>query len=1224
MKHLISLIFSLFLYSICLSQTTGIPLFKNYKATDYKQESQNFGALKNSKTGIIYFCNSNGIMEFDNSNWNFIETTNIPQIVINSKNELFYCSNDEFGKISTDSLTITKLINFDKEIEKLIIIKDNIFLSTSDKLYKITKNKNNYEYQIILEDSSLYAIYKIHDKIICCSNSDKSREFKIFDENGKKSDNTNFFPQIINDTIIDIVEYYDDILIKTKNNIHFEILKRNGESVELFTNADKFVETNIYVCSCKLPNGDLLIGTKQGGLICVDRNNKFQYCLNQQFGLCNNFIHNITIDNDNNIAWICTNNGIASVTIDNSIALYNYNHGLIGNILSIYQYDNHIFVGTSIGLFRYSETITRRNFRRNVSDNNFDIKPIFIKYPEITTKCSAIININDKIYAITEDGFFLITREKAKKIISGRFKSIIKLSNHLNTYLLASDAGLIIAKITDKLKNYSIIDNSPKDIRSIAEEKNNNIWLGTDNNKLFLIENTIDINSKTKVQNKSELLDKKTKWIDVYSSQKGVLFSTNKGIFSLNKSQQNLIKDSSFQITNNQYIFPIVEDFNKNIWFVSNNINSDINNKMIQFLKYKKENFSLKDIEKLNQLNNYSVESIYVQNDSIIWIGTTDGLLKCSNYFSQNTNKKNHCFLRKIKLKNGEESYTYFINNTKDTAELSLNILKNSLIEFDFTSTLYSTTGISEYRYILENFNEKTSWSEWTTNTHKEYTNLDGKNYIFKIQSKDVFGNESNVFTCNLKLHKKAHILLRPYVLPFYPIILILLIFLIICSYDKKNKEEKLQLTTQVVEKTREISEQKEKIERIMAVWLPRKTVKEQGDYKNQYYDSATVIFSDIAGFSKIINNENSEQILNRLNEIFIGFDDIIGKYEITKIKTIGDAYMCVGGIEKEDNTHSIKAILASMEMQRFLEKENNKNNPKLEMRFGIHSGPLVSGVVGKNKLEYDIWGDTVNIANRMQACGEINKINVSTATYQFAKYFFDFEDRGMIDMKFIGEVQMYFVKNIKEKLSDDGITPNKNFTISMQYLIYKILEIKNITKLQEGLPANLYYHNSRHTTDVIYSVENIGKKENVTDEEMLLLKCAALFHDMGFLNCYDGHEEESAKTAARTLKNYNFSEEQIATVCRLILATKAPIHPTDLIEKILCDADLNYLIRPDFIPISENLFQEYFEHQKINSKENWYKMQYEFVKNHNFFTETAQKNNYLKEKLLKELESKI
>ncbi|MDD2635317.1 MAG: HD domain-containing protein, partial [Bacteroidales bacterium] len=204
-------------------------------------------------------------------------------------------------------------------------------------------------------------------------------------------------------------------------------------------------------------------------------------------------------------------------------------------------------------------------------------------------------------------------------------------------------------------------------------------------------------------------------------------------------------------------------------------------------------------------------------------------------------------------------------------------------------------------------------------------------------------------------------------------------------------------------------------------------------------------------------------------------------------------------------------------------------------------------------------------------------------------------------------------------------VTPNNDFIIKLQFIKFKKIQEEIMDQLQHNLPTNLYYHNIKHTINVLYNVEDIAREEGVDEEEMLLLKCAALFHDAGFMVSYDDNEEIGAKMAAQTLRKYKFTDEQIDTVKRLIMATKMPPKPKDNLEKMMCDADLDYLGRPDFIPISQNLFRELFERGKIDTIEQWNRMQYKFIINHNYFTETARKNRDAGKKLvIKELEELI
>ena len=423
---------------------------------------------------------------------------------------------------------------------------------------------------------------------------------------------------------------------------------------------------------------------------------------------------------------------------------------------------------------------------------------------------------------------------------------------------------------------------------------------------------------------------------------------------------------------------------------------------------------------------------------------------------------------------------------------------------------------------------------------------------------------------------------------------------------------------------------QKEQTEKLVQKLLPQNAMFEiqtQGMASSKKYDMVTVLFSDIQGFTKIAATTNPEELIKYLNELFVSFDNIISKYNIEKIKTIGDAYMCAGGMPNIDAINPVDVVLAGMEMQRALEDLNQKHDLKMKMRLGVHTGPVVAGVVGAQKIEYDIWGDTVNIASRMESHGEVGRVNVSEETYRHVKEFFVCENRGMMNVKNKGEMEMYFVNGILEELSEngDGITPNHLFDVRRLSLNFSIMQNEVLERMQHDLPKNLYYHNIKHTTDAIYRVTDIGTKENVSEEDLLLLRCAALFHDTGFMVSYDNNESIGANLAQQFLARYKFTREQIDVVRGIINATKVPQNPHNLLEEIMCDADLDYLGRPDFIPISQNLIRELFERNKIDSIEQWNMMQYKFITEHHYFTETAKRSGEPgKKQVLKELKELI
>ncbi|MCZ8154625.1 MAG: adenylate/guanylate cyclase domain-containing protein [Leptospira sp.] len=203
-------------------------------------------------------------------------------------------------------------------------------------------------------------------------------------------------------------------------------------------------------------------------------------------------------------------------------------------------------------------------------------------------------------------------------------------------------------------------------------------------------------------------------------------------------------------------------------------------------------------------------------------------------------------------------------------------------------------------------------------------------------------------------------------------------------------------------------------------------------------YESISILFTDMAGFTKVAEQMTPEELVEELHIYFHGFDTIIKQHRMEKIKTIGDAYMAAGGLPKTNRTHAIDSVLCGLEFQRFMadhkEIRQMQNLPVWELRLGIHTGPAVAGVVGSDKFAYDIWGDSVNTASRLESSGIVGEVNISQATYELIKDFFECEHRGKVMAKNKGEIDMYLVKSIHKHLQDERRQNRPNATFLSLY----------------------------------------------------------------------------------------------------------------------------------------------------------------------------------------------
>jgi adenylate cyclase len=201
-----------------------------------------------------------------------------------------------------------------------------------------------------------------------------------------------------------------------------------------------------------------------------------------------------------------------------------------------------------------------------------------------------------------------------------------------------------------------------------------------------------------------------------------------------------------------------------------------------------------------------------------------------------------------------------------------------------------------------------------------------------------------------------------------------------------------------------------------------------------RFFDSATVIFIDFTGFTRLVESMEPANIIDQLDQHFTRFDDIMTAHRLEKLKTIGDAYLAVGGLPVPNRTHALDAALGALRILDYLSKVNRQREklrlPPWQVRIGINTGPVIAGVVGKHKFTYDIWGNAVNTAQRVEAAGMPNRIGIAESTWQHIKARFDTESRGPVEVKHQGLVNMYYLNRIKAEFAADaeGMLPNEQF----------------------------------------------------------------------------------------------------------------------------------------------------------------------------------------------------
>ena len=210
---------------------------------------------------------------------------------------------------------------------------------------------------------------------------------------------------------------------------------------------------------------------------------------------------------------------------------------------------------------------------------------------------------------------------------------------------------------------------------------------------------------------------------------------------------------------------------------------------------------------------------------------------------------------------------------------------------------------------------------------------------------------------------------------------------------------------------------EKQALDQFMANMLPAsiaEELKRNGKVEPKYIDEASIMFCDFVGFTKLTETMSPQNLIDLLHQCFCKFDSIVAKHGVEKIKTIGDAYMCVAGATGDQDDHAARLCMAALEMIGYLNKTNQTREklrmPTRDMRIGIHSGPVIAGVVGENKFTFDVWGDAVNIAALMEQNSERGRVNISESTQHRVSQQFQLEDRGLVPTRKKGDLRMFFL----------------------------------------------------------------------------------------------------------------------------------------------------------------------------------------------------------------------
>jgi ligand-binding sensor domain-containing protein/class 3 adenylate cyclase len=840
-----------------------------------------------------------------------------------------------------------------------------------------------------------------------------------------------------------------------KKKDKFTIYKKSGDGTLSNNNVTSIVEDN---------SGNLWLGTISGGLNILNKKRDLFNCYKNDplntYSICGNRILSIYEDRQGSL-WVGTEGEGISVLDKNTSNFIKYfsnsdaaEVAAAGRVLGIFEdRKGTLWIGTENKLLNALNKTTGK-----------------IEHYKINEQNQGILNESGGIGVILEDqenadllwlgieGSGLATFDKRSGRAYNYQDKEDNASNNSNISCLLDDGkGFIwigtygggLSVFNKKTKTFKRYIRTPKNESSISSnnirclylDNKNILWIGTEGGGL----NFFDMATREFGNYKHNALDTSSISNNVitclYEDKEGILWigNTGGGLDAFDKEKKTVRRHAENQSLKKSIIYGILPDDKGNLWLSTTN-------GIVKFTQSSSDPVpEIKFYTIANGLPSNEFNSgVYCSGrDGWMYFGSEKGLVAFQpNKLTKNINSS----------KVGVTQFRVFDkplltdSNIFYKKKIRLSYQQN-FFSIRFASLSYAFNEKNTYAYKMVGFDKE--WIDAGARNEATYANLSPGKYHFLVRANN--GGIWSPITSSLAIVITPPFWQTTWFFLLVVFIILFIVYIVIKIRERNLKMEKKILEEEISRRTHQISLQNQELEaqrdaltiekdisdKLLLNILPAETAEElktKGSASVRNYRLVTVLFTDFKGFSSISETMRPKDLIEELNRCFMAFDDITEHHQVEKIKTIGDSYMCAGGIPIRNKSNPIDTLLAAFEIKRFMEDlrkiKEAKGEPYWDIRIGLHTGEIIAGVVGKRKFAYDIWGDTVNIASRMESSGEPGKINISGWSYELIKNYFDCTYRGKIPAKNKGEIDMYFVDSIKPDLSVDGlgIVPNETF----------------------------------------------------------------------------------------------------------------------------------------------------------------------------------------------------
>lgn len=976
---------------------TGSFVIRTYSYKEYHAEPENFAVAEDAR-GIVYVANAGGLLEFDGVTW---RKTALPgnvyarAVAVDSKGTVYFGGTGVFGYLKADASGTERTVslvasvpqedrNFG-EIWRVLPVREGVYFCAYRRIFRLNPNGSIRVWRTTKSFGRPVAI-------------NGAVYVKTSDRGLMRMEGDNLAPvpggeRLAASKMEDAVSFGGGGLIAMADRLY----RLTASNIEEFrTEADSYFAVATISSIGILPGGEIAVGTQKGGLVVLNAQGRLDRILTaRDHEIPDDYIAAIHTDRWGGV-WLAHYTGGIS-RFNPGLSRFDERQGLQNATCSVRE-GGTLFVGTTSGLFRL----------QTESQKQGGGAPRFDRVEGIESLVWSLHPYGNDLLAATNSGVYLVSGGRAVpvwKSAQAVFDISLAARDQDTVYVSGQGVVLMLRKEGGSWTKAQEFAAPGEEIRTVVEDNDGAVWAAAVNGPAWRIDFRRTPVEARKLDSAQGVPDGH---INAQRYGDHVIFATALGLRRYSEQVKRLAPDLSLGMEfANRDVLNVFEDKGRNaVWVTGGAYHG------ILFREGTREKWLPMP------LLQSGIDGIYwmsVDNDGVVWAMGADGVLfRWDQALAGSPDREFRVLTRSVRT--SDEKQTLY-GGWGDPPALRLQYASNSL-RFDFAAPFYEDPGAVEYRVKLEGSDR--DWLPWSHDTKAMYPNLSENRYTFHVQARSPHGAIAEDSSFRVRVLAPWYRSWWAYTI--YAILAAFGIWGIVRWRVRQLEEDKRQLEQTVAERTVEIRQQRDEIQlqerkshALLLNILPSKVadeLKATGAVKPVGFDEVTVCFTDFVGFTLSSEKLQPDHLVDALNEYFTAFDEIVARFGLEKLKTIGDSYMFASGLPARRASHAVDAVLAAMEMAETVKRLATKpGGTGWNIRIGLHSGPVVAGVVGIRKFAFDIWGNTVNFAARMESSGVPGRVNLSERTWKLARNLIDCEARGQVKIKEGRELPMYLAR---------------------------------------------------------------------------------------------------------------------------------------------------------------------------------------------------------------------